>query len=157
MTDLQIYVLHNGINILGQDGLTKLNFSISPDKFGTVATMESFTPKRLQEVLNVNDDIFKPELGHCVTVQAKLILQEGAMPKFCKPHKLPFALKPVVGDELDQLGRQGVIENVRHAEWATPVMVVKKPNWRIGLCGDFKVTVNPVLKQTLTHYPSEKN
>ena len=74
VTDLQIYVSHNGINILGRDGLTKLNISISPDKFGTVATMKSFTPKRLQEVLNVNDEIFKPELGHCVTIQAKLFL-----------------------------------------------------------------------------------
>ena len=74
VTDLQIYVSHNGINILGRDGLTKLNNSISLDKFGRVATMESFTPKRLQEVLNVNDEIFKPELGHCVTVQAKLFL-----------------------------------------------------------------------------------
>ena len=74
VTELQIYVSPNGINILGRDGLTKLNISISLDKFGTVATMESFTPKRLQEVLNVNDEIFKPELGHCVTIQAKLFL-----------------------------------------------------------------------------------
>ena len=74
VTDLQIYASHNGINILGRDGLTKLNNSISLDKFGRVATMESFTPKRLQKVLNVNDEIFKPELGHCVTIQAKLFL-----------------------------------------------------------------------------------
>ena len=77
---------------MGRDGLTKLNISISLDKFGTAATMESFIPNRLQEVLNVNDEIFKPELGHCVTIQAKLFLQ-GAVPKFCKSRKLPSALK----------------------------------------------------------------
>ena len=74
--------------------------------------------KTLQDVLNVNDDIFKPELGHCysITVKAKLILQEGANPKFCKPRKLPFVLKPVVGDELDRLEKQGVIEKISHSE-----------------------------------------
>ena len=116
MPVVQIYVSHNGINILGQDGLTKLNISIAPDKFGTVSTVELLTPQNLQEVLNVNNEIFKPELGHCVTVKAKLFLQKGTIPKFCKPHKLPFALKPVVGDELDRWKRQGVIKKVFHAE-----------------------------------------
>ena len=130
---LPIYVSHNRINILGCDGLTKLNISISPDKFGTVAAIEqeSGMPKALQDVMNINDEIFKPELGHCITVKATLILQEGANPKFCKPRKLPFALKPVVGDELDRLEKQGVIEKVSHAEWATPIVVVRKPGGRI--------------------------
>ena len=50
------------INILCQDGLTQLNISNNPNKFGTVATVESFKPKELQEVLNVSEEIFKPEL-----------------------------------------------------------------------------------------------
>ena len=37
---LQIYVPQNRINTLGRDGLTKLNFSITPDKCGTVAAVE---------------------------------------------------------------------------------------------------------------------
>ena len=36
---LQIYVSQNGINILGRDGLTKLNISITPEKYGTVAAV----------------------------------------------------------------------------------------------------------------------
>ena len=55
---------------------------------------------------------------------------------------------------MDRLERQGVIEKVSHAEWATPVVVVRKPNGRIQLCGDFKVTVNPVLKTDI--YPLPK-
>ena len=60
--------------------------------------------------MNVNREIFKPELGHCVTVKATLILQEEANLKFRKPRKLPFAFKLVVGDELDRLENQGVIK-----------------------------------------------
>ena len=153
---LQIYVSHNGINILGCDGLTKLNISITPDKYGSVAAIEQEPgiPKALQDVMNVNSKIFKPELGHCVTVKATLILQEGANPKFCKPRKLPFALKPVVGDELYRLEKQGVIKKVSHSEWATCIVVVRKPGGKIRICGDFKVTINPLLKTDV--YPLPK-
>ena len=153
---LQIYASQNGINILGRDGLTKLNISITPDKYGTVAVVEQEPgiSKALQDVMNVNNKIFKPELGHCVTVKATLILQEEANPKFCKPRKLPFALKPVVGDELDRLENQGVITKVSHSEWATPIVVVRKPGGKIRICGDFKVTINPLLKTDV--YPLPK-
>ena len=57
--------------------------------------------------------------------------------KFCKPRKLPFALKPNVGDELDQLENQGVIKKVFHSDWATPV-VVRKPGSKVRICGDLK-------------------
>ena len=78
---LQIYVSHNGINILRRDGLMKLNISITPDKYGTVAAVEQELgiPNALQDVMNVNSKIFKSDLGHCITVKATLILQEGAM------------------------------------------------------------------------------
>ena len=115
---------------------------------------ESGIPKALQDVMNVNSEIFKPELGHCVTVKATLILQEGANPKFCKSRKLPFALKPVVGDELDRLEKQDVIKKVSHSEWATPIVVVRKPGGKIRICGDSKVTINPLLKTDV--YPLPK-
>ena len=104
--------------------------------------------------MNVNDEIFKSELGHCLTAKATITLQEGANPKFCKPCKLPFALKPIVGDELDRLEKQGVIKKVSHAEWATPIVVVGKPGGKIQICGDFKVTINPSLKTDV--YPLPK-
>ena len=36
MTAIQIHVSHNGINILGRNGLTKVNIFITLDKFGSV-------------------------------------------------------------------------------------------------------------------------
>ena len=96
--------------------------------------------------MNIYDEIFKPELGHCVTTTANLCLREGVQPKFCKPRKLPFAIKPVVGDELDRLESQGVIEKVSHSDWATPIVIVRKPGGKVRICGDFKVTINPGMK-----------
>ena len=151
---LQMYVSQKGINIMGRDGLTKLNITITPEMFGRVATIEPVLPAPLQDLLNVYEDLFKPELGHCVTTTANLCLREGAQPKFCKPRKLPFALKPVVGDELDRLERQGVIEKVPHSDWATPVVIVRKPGGKVRICGDFKVTINPLLKTDIYPLPN---
>ena len=140
---------------MGRDGLTKLNITIiTPEMFGRVTAIEPVLPTPLQDVLNVYEDLFKPELGHCVTTTANLCLREGAQPKFCKPRKLPFALKPVVGDELDRLERQGVTEKVSHSDWVTPVVIVRKPGGKVRICGDFKVTINPLLKTDIYPLPN---
>ena len=67
--------------------------------------------------------------------------------------KLPFALKPIVGAELDRLEKEQVLEKVTHSDWATPIVVVRKPGGKGRLCGDFKVTLNPALKTDVYPFP----
>ena len=70
-----------------------------------------------------------------------------------KVRKLPFALKPIVGTELDRLEKEQVLEKVTHSDWATPLVVVRKPSGKVRLCGDFKVTLNPALKTDVYPFP----
>ena len=86
-------------------------------------------------------------------MKATLILNDDATPKFCKPRKLPFALRPVIGDELDRLEKQGVIKKIPHSDWATPILVVRKTGGKVRICGDFKITINPVLKTNIYPLP----
>ena len=123
---------------MGRDGQKQLNIVNDPQQFGLVATV-SLTEKNLPDILSMHTDLFKPGLGYCTTATASLVLRDNAQPKYCKPRKLPFAIKPVVGAELDRLENDGVIERVSHSDWATPIVVVRKPTGKVRICGDFKV------------------
>ena len=67
---------------------------------------------------------------------------------------MPFSLKEAVGKELDCLESQGILTKVNHSEWAAPIVVVPKGDGQIHICGDYKVTVNPVL--AVDQYPLPK-
>ena len=96
-----------------------------------------------QNSLGGNAVLFNPVLGHCVTMKVTLILNDDATPKFCKPCKLPFALKSVTGDEVECLEsyKAGLLFWLGHSDCGD-----KKNKGKVCICGDFKITVNPLLK-----------
>ena len=61
-------------------------------------------------------------------------------------------MRPQVDKELDRLVNTRILRKVEHSEWATPI--VPKKDGTVRLCGDFKVTMNPVLK--VYKYPLPK-
>ena len=109
---------------------------------------------QLEDLLTEYHEISKDELGTVRNRQATSHLKEGATPKFFRSRSIPFAIKEAVGGELDQLEAAGIIEKVSHAEWAAPIVAVPKKNGRFRICGDYKVTINPVLETE--QYPLPK-
>lgn len=87
-------------------------------------------------------EIFNDELGTMSGLRAKLKIKEGTTPKFCRPRTVPFALKGAVEQELARMEEKGILKNVSHSEWATPVVPVPKKDGQIRICGDYKATVN---------------
>ncbi len=66
---------------------------------------------------------------------------------------MPFALRDKVEKELKRLENEGTIESIEYSDWAAPIVVVLKGDKvNVRICGDFKVTVNPVSK--LVQYPT---
>ena len=59
---------------------------------------------------------------------------------------MPFVIRDAVGHEFDRLEADAIIEKVTHTEWAAPIVGVPKKDGRLRICGDYKVTINPVLE-----------
>lgn len=83
--------------------------------------------------------------------KAKLFLAENAKPIFFKPYTVPYGQRESVENEIKRLCDLGIIYPVRHSEWASPIVVVNKPDGSIRMCVDCKVTINKYLKND--HYP----
>ena len=76
-------------------------------------------------------------------------------PKFYKPRTVPYALRSAIDDELNCLKYEWILDKVTHSEWATTIVAVPKPDGRVRLCGDFKVTVNQFLN--IDQYPPSQS
>ncbi|XP_046975168.1 uncharacterized protein LOC124541358 [Vanessa cardui] len=77
---------------------------------------------------NMHKTLFDDTLGKYTGGQAELCIREGAQPIFCRARPLPYALRERVDSELDAMLRAGIIEPVEHSDWATPLVVLRKPD-----------------------------
>ena len=134
-----VIVEGNGPSLLGRNWLHHIRLNWSHIKVVRLPNDSIAT------VLNEFKDVFNEGLGTVRSVKAKLTVDESAHPKFCKPRPVPLAMKSAVERELERLERDGVLEKVDFSEWAAPIVAVPKKDGRVRICGDYKVTVNPVL------------
>ncbi|XP_057685312.1 uncharacterized protein K02A2.6-like [Corythoichthys intestinalis] len=100
---------------------------------------------QLQVILDKNEEVFREELGSMEDITVKLHIKPGSKPVFMKARTVPYAIRDKVEADLDALVKSGFLEPVTTSEWATPIVPVPKKNGGIRTCGDFKVTLNPVL------------
>ena len=97
---------------------------------------------------------FREEIGTINLIHADLKVRENATPRFHRPRQIPFALKEPVEQEVKHLETMGILKRVTHSDWAAPIVSVPKKDDRVRVCGDYKVTVNPL---TSTHCQKRKN
>ena len=117
-------------------------------------TVNNVTSLCYQLLLDKYADVFKDELGTLKLMKAQLQVQSQAIPKFCKPRPVPFALREALEKELSRLEQLGILQKVNHSDWAAPIVVVPKGDGCLRVCRDYKVTINPVL--AVDKYPLPK-
>ncbi|XP_049276119.1 uncharacterized protein K02A2.6-like [Rhipicephalus sanguineus] len=88
--------------------------------------------------------VFDDALGTFKGVSAKITIEYNPKPRFFKARPVPFAMIDRVNEELMRMERVGVLRPVKTSEWAAPIVPILKRSGQIRICGDFKVTVNPV-------------
>jgi hypothetical protein len=138
-----------GHNLMGRDWLHSIRLN-----WKGIAKVSSERPSSLEALIQDHKEIFKKGLGTFKGPKVKLHVQHQATARFHKPRPVPFAIKEAVGKELDRLEADGILKKVDHSEWAAPIVSVPKKDGSHRICGDYKVTVNPVLD--IDQYPLPK-
>ena len=142
-----LIVQGDGPSLFGRNWLKSIKLDWKEIKHVTVQA-------KLDFLLDKYSVLFQNELGTMSGIEAKLSVKSDAVPKFCRARPVPYALKEAIEKDLERLDAMGVIEKVNYSEWASPVVPVPKPDGSVRLCGDYKVTVNPVIE--VEKYPIPK-
>lgn len=141
-------VTGTGPSLLGRNWLSTIRLN-----WKAIGSISSYTS--LTRLLEKYSTVFKSGLGKLIGHEAKLQVDPGAQPRFCKARTIPYAMKRKVEAELERLQKEGIIQPVQYADWAAPIVPVWKADKEsIRICGDFKVTVNQASK--LDRYPIPK-
>ena len=86
--------------------------------------------------------------------KAQLYVDPQAKLRYCKARPVPYSMRTVVEQELDRLTTEGIIEPVKFADWASPIVpVLRADGCSVRICGDFKL-LNQACK--LDKYPLPK-
>ena len=143
-----IVVESNGLALLGRDwvGNLRLNWKmIAYHNHGSAG---------LEKVLQSYAEVFTDELGTVQDTTVSLVMKEGSQPKFFVLVWCHSQSKGAIETEIDHLEQAGILEKVETSRWATPVVPVPKKDGTLQLCGDYKVTINPILE--VDQYPLPK-
>ena len=111
-----VVVEGNGPSLLGRNWLKYLRLDWSQ-----IAQMHATRLKSLNSVLDEHKALFEDGLGTIEPYRATLQLKPDATPKFHKPRPVPLAIRGAIGQDLDQMERQGIVERVDHSESQLPL------------------------------------
>ena len=67
-----------------------------------------------------------------------LKLREGCRPFISRERPVPLALRDDVSSLIWDLIDKGVLRDTRQADWMSPIVVVKKSNGKLRICGVFR-------------------
>ena len=76
----------------------------------------------LDALLQKHELLFKEEVGIVQPQKTTLYVKPDSIPRFLKPHPVPFTIKDAIGQELDRLEKQGIIRKVDSSAWAAPIV-----------------------------------
>ena len=140
-----IVTYRNSPNILG----TSWSQAFPADYFPSV---DSLHDSRVSGLLETYKDLFsETTITNRSNIVVDIKIQANAVPKFCKARNVPLAIQEKLKRRLEQHVKEGYLRPVSNSDWATPVVPVMKPDGEIRICGDYPMTINPVM--VLDSYP----
>ncbi|XP_055623717.1 uncharacterized protein K02A2.6-like [Toxorhynchites rutilus septentrionalis] len=139
-----IRVTEKQLQLLGSDLVDSFNFWAVP--MDTFCCHVSGTPVSTGALKSSFPEVFSEKLGLCTRTKVKLELKENVRPVFCPKRPVAYAMYDTVDRELDRLEKLDIITPVDYSEWTTPIIVVRKSNSSIRICGDYSTGLNAALQ-----------
>ncbi|XP_053690842.1 uncharacterized protein K02A2.6-like [Sabethes cyaneus] len=139
-----VYVTDKQLQLLGSDLVDSFGLWSSPmDTFCSQITGSPTTSATLKAMF---PKVFSEELGLCNKTKLKLEVREQARPIFCAKRPVAYAMQDAVDQELNRLEKLNIVTPVDYSEWAAPIVVVRKANGNIRICGDYSTGLNSALR-----------
>ena len=138
-----LVVKGNGASLMGRSWLLFIP--------GILEKVNTMVGDSLDEVIKKHSPLFTEKLGTLSGYKAKIQVDPMAVPRF-KARSIPYSIKVKVEEELTRLVAEGILEPVTFSDWAAPIVAIRKSDKQsVRICGDYKMSVNPVSK--LDRYP----
>lgn len=135
------------LNLLGSEWMTKLGLWDVP--LSMVCHQLKVDVKRdslTQEAMTKFPKLFSEGLGCFNKTEASMTLKADAKPVFIKARPPPFAAMKPIEEEIMRGVHEGIYTSTEYSDFAAPIVVVKKKNGKIRLCGDYSTGLNDVLE-----------
>ena len=142
--------------LLGRDWMFKVRFDWNEIFYGQTekGNARSVHEVSLSAFQNKYQELFSEGLGEVRGMSAQVDLEPGTQPRFFKCRPVPFALRDQVNKELERQIKEGELVPVEKSEWAAPLVIVRKSGGSVRICADYKVTVNPSVKEQAYRLPT---
>ncbi|XP_058465077.1 uncharacterized protein K02A2.6-like [Malaya genurostris] len=139
-----IRVTEKQLQLLGSDLVDSFDlWSVPMDTFCCQVSSSSTSSAALSSAF---PEVFSEKLGLCNKVQVKLDVKDQCKPIFCPKRPVAYSMYNAVDQELDRLQQLNIITPVDYSEWAAPIVVVRKANGAIRVCGDYSTGLNSALQ-----------
>ncbi|XP_044757779.1 uncharacterized protein K02A2.6-like [Coccinella septempunctata] len=79
-------------------------------------------------------------------MKVELHVSRETKPVFRPKRPVAYAAQAQIEDELNRLQDLGIISPVDYSEWAAPIVVKKKANGSLRICGDYSTGLNDALQ-----------
>ncbi|XP_053686157.1 uncharacterized protein K02A2.6-like [Sabethes cyaneus] len=138
-----VFVVAQNLHIMGLDLIETFQLDSVPMK----AFCQQIDSSTVVDKVKADfPEVFSTTLGKCSKATVKLELKPGQKAVFRPKRPVAYATYRAVDDELDRLERMKIITPVDYSEWAAPIVVVRRANGNIRICGDYSTGLNDALQ-----------
>ena len=151
---IEFIVVKKGENVLDLDDCLRLEFIKILEKNKEVFTPEASwgnKARRLEKEnvirpvgkVDSNKNKYNKILNNKIYLLSNyyfsIKLLPNIVPFIGRERPIPFALRSLVETELNSLIKKGILIKSINTDWVSPIVVIKKANCQVCVCGDFRM------------------